>query len=254
MKIKVFYHVYIPPDIRAASWTSHVDEQLGMIKSSKLADCSQVHVTFTMPMYWTEIGNLPYRNNFNLSQRINFGEKVREYMALRYPWVTILEIRDTSANIFEGLTLKYLYDASFLDDFYVLYIHTKGVSTVSETVLAWKQILNHYHINCWPRAIKLLENYQVLGLQDGLSVNHALLSGNFFWSRSDYIRTLVDPIDTQAYTHEPQLWPGNHAYRYGFELWILSKNPQVYYWADTKINHYDQYCFLEDLLKQDPHN
>jgi hypothetical protein len=252
MKVKVFYHVFIPPDIRAASWTLYVDEQLGMIKNSKLSDCAGVYVTFTMPKFWTGFGNLPYTSEANPNNFINFGERVHEYMSRRYPWVTILEIRDINANIFEGLTLKYLHDASQKEDFLALYIHTKGITTASETVLAWKQLLNHYHINQWPQAIRLLDDYQVVGMQDAHSVNHPIVSGNFFWARSDYIRGLVEPLDTRTYTHEQQLWPGNHAYRYGFELWILSQNPQVYYWVDTKINHYDKYCFLEELLKQNP--
>ena len=224
----------------------------GYDKKSKLSNISQVYVTFTMPLYWTSCGNVPYRSNDNPQHCITFGEKVQEYMRMRYPWVTILEMRDISANLFEGLTLKYLHDMSQSQDFLVLYIHTKGISTASESVHNWRQVLNHYHINEWTKAIRLLDTYQVLGCEDSHSANHAIVSGNFFWSRSDYVRTLVEPLDTTVYTYEEQLWPGNHAYRYGFELWILSKNPQVYYWVDTKINHYDKYCFLEDLLKQNP--
>lgn len=249
LPIKVFYHIYIPADPRAAMWTWYVDQQLTLIKTSKLSNIAQVNVTVTMPMLWASMFEIGFTANNNKEKILTFGEKVTEYINTRYPFANILEIRDTPANLYEGLTLRYLYDNSQFDDFLALYVHSKGVVSASASVANWREILNHYHITEWPTAIKLLEDYQVLGVADA-HTRGEIVSGNFFWARSDYIKTLQEPLNTTTYVTDENMYPSGYAYRYGFEKWILSNNPKLYYLIDTKTDHFDNYCFLEDLLKK----
>lgn len=252
MPIRVFYHVYIPDDIQCYLWNWYLDQQLGMIRSSNLHKVAQVFMCVTMPLHWTDTYGIPILSGCHPQTLLPFGEKLREYVSLRYPWVTILEMRDSSENIFEGSTLAHIHQQSQNEDFVALYIHTKGIHSCVDTVTNWKDILNHYHINGWCSAIKHLQTHQVVAINDAHSQNNPIVSGNFWWSTSSYLRTLLDPLDTSKYTHEQQLWPGQDAYRYGFELWILSGQPSVHYWANTNTNHYYQYCFLENLLQQYP--
>lgn len=252
MPIRVFYHVYIPDDAKCHLWSWYLDQQLGMIRNSGLHQVAQVFMCVTMPLHWTSIYQMPIRSNHDPQIMFTFEHKVREYVAMRYPWVIILEMRDTSENMFEGSTLGHIHQQSQQDDFVALYLHTKGIFSCSDTVMNWKDILNHYHINGRCSAIKHLRSHQVVAINDAHSQNNAIVSGNFWWSTSKYLRTLPEPLDTSKYTHEPQLWPGHHAYRYGFELWILSGEPSVHYWANTNTNHYFHNCFLENLLQQYP--
>jgi hypothetical protein len=122
-----------------------------------------------------------------------------------------------------------------------LYIHTKGVvPQASPGVANWREILNYYMIDRWPQNVALLEHNQVVAINDQHTEPHAIVSGNFFWARSDYIRTLQDPL--QEYVGKENF------HRYSFEAWILSMNPRVHYTINTQVNHYGTYCFLEDLI------
>lgn len=249
LPIKVFYHLYIPADPRAAMWAWYVDQQLQLLKNSKLPEIAQINSTITMPMLWGSMFEIGFTNNNDYQHKLTFYEKVTEYINTRYPFVNIIEIKDSPANMYEGTTLVHVHEYSKLSDFYCLYFHSKGVVSASPSVANWREILNHYHVTEWPRAVKLLNDYQVLGVKDA-KTDHTIVSGNYFWARSDYIRTLHEPLDTSKYATDPTLWPGGHAYRYGFEKWIMSNNPKVQYLIDTGVDHFMQYCFLEDLIKK----
>ncbi len=249
MRLKVFYHVYIPEDLRACAWIWNVDQQLQLIKASKLHLLADVHMMVTMPIWWTSL----FGSNFidaKSCEVTTFSNKVKEYVFNRYSWVKEVQVRDLSANIFEGSTLAYFHKMSMQEDFLGLYIHAKGIiPQASPSVANWREILNHYLITEWCKSVNQLQYDQVVAINDGLSINAPVVSGNFFWARSDYVKTLPDPIQSQLYTHSPDLWPDGHNYRYAFELWILHNKPRVHYLCDTKVNHYSDYCFLENLLK-----
>lgn len=247
--IKVFYHLFIPPDPRAAMWTWYVDEQLKLIRSSKLHNLAEINMTITMPMLWSSIFDIGFTSNVDVQHKLTFYEKVREYINTRYPFCNILEFIDIPANQMEGGTLKHLYHQSIEEDFFCLYFHSKGVVSASPCTANWREVLNYFHVEQWPNAIKLLKDYQVLGVKDA-KTDHTILSGNYFWARSDYIRSLPNPLDTSKYTNDPSLWPTGQAYRYGLEKWILSNNPTVHYFIDTEVDHFMQYCFLEDIIKK----
>lgn len=246
-KLKVFYHVYIPDDMRACAWTWFVDQQLMAIKKSHLCDIAEIHICVTMPCGWIDFFGCPiYWDNSN--QPTTFGCKFQEYTRSRYPWANILHMRDTAEpNLFEGITLKQLHTASFEEDFYALYIHTKGiVPQASASISTWREILNYYLIEKWPHNVKLLNDFQVVAINDSHSAISPIVSGNFFWARSDYIKTLSDPLKYTEYAKKTE-FDQMHLRRYAYELWILSKDPQVNYITNTNVNHYGTYCFLENL-------
>lgn len=252
LPVRVFYHVYIPADLKAQLWSSHVDQQLGMISSSGLKDVATVELLITMPMHWTSMFGVAIIKNGVSHDSISFAAKVREYIRTRYPWARIVEMRDSSENQFEAPTLRRMWQESQKQQFVALYLHTKGSANPSESVLNWRDILNYYHIQGWKQAPELLRHYHVLSVEDSHSQQNPIVSGNFFWTTSDYLKTLADPARSELYTTNPDVWPGAALYRYAFELWILSGNPLVYSWAHTNVNHYFEYCFLEDLLQQYP--
>ena len=247
--IEVFYHVYIPGDLRATMWTWWIDQQLQLIKKSKLSNIAKINMAITMPYFWTSIGAINFTENNNKTNNITFGDKVREYINCRYPFVNIVNIRDVSANIYEGQTLKILYDRCCEVDADVLYIHSKGVVSASASVSNWREILNHFCITEWPNCIKQLETADVVGIKD-ITTSNDIISGNFWWSNSKYIRSLPDPIASETYMSAADCWPGQISYRYSFEHWVAVNNPNIYFVADTKVNHYKQYCFLEDVIKR----
>ena len=248
--IEVFYHVYIPQDIRATFWPMWVDQQLSLIKASKLPAVAHINMAITMPKYWSHMHGIPFRKNGDASIEITFEAKVREYINLRYPFVNIIDIRDTGEqNIFEGQTLKLIWDRCQQNDFDVLYIHSKGVNSSTAPVSNWREILNHFFITEWPSGVAKLATVDVVGIKDACLEDLKIVSANFWWSKASHIRTLPDPMDTTLYMSNPEFHPTGSGYRYAFEYWVRSNDPSVDFLVDTNGNHFDNYCFLEDLLK-----
>jgi hypothetical protein len=220
-----------------------------------------------MPKYWTTIFGLNFirhkspEQSFFINDKgriesknpvgpeLNFEGKIREYISLRYPFVNIVDVRDTGEyNIYEGQTLSLLHNRCKEADIDVLYIHNKGVTSASASVSNWRDILNHYCINEWPTCVKKLESVDVVGVKDLMSMN-LTMSGNFWWSKSSYIQNLPEPINSDKYmVSEPHLFPGQPGYRYAFERWNMINNPSFYHIVDTKTDHFTNYCFIENLI------
>jgi hypothetical protein len=247
--IEIFYHLYIPDDNRAGQWTMLLNQHMKLIKDSHLNNLANVNIGITMPKHWTHMWGIPYRTNQDKTVEITFSQKVQEYINTRYPWVNILDIRDTGdSNIYEGQTLKLIYEkCCHGGDFDVLYFHSKGAVSSSSSVICWREILDYYCITQWTKCLKLLQNFGVVGVKDA-KTEDIIMSGNFWWSKSEYIKTLSDPLQSNEYMGDrSEYYPNKPAYRYAFERWILSNNPSIGYMVDTKTDHYDHYCFLEDL-------
>jgi hypothetical protein len=239
--IEVFYHVYIPSDIRYTQWNWWIDQQLTLLKTSKLSSIARINMAITMPRHYIEIvpgSGIPFRINEQKESSIRFEQKVVEYINLRYPFVNIIEIRDTGEpNIFEGQTLRLLWQRCHEENLNILYFHSKGVVSASPQVACWREILNYYCIDQWPNCVSLVENGDVVGVADFRTKENNTVSGNFWWSNSDYIRKLPDPLSEYI---------GD---RYSFEHWIMKANPQVTFTVNTNTDHHDNYCFLENLIK-----
>jgi hypothetical protein len=239
--IEVFYHVFIPADIRYTQWNWWIDQQLQLIQQSKLSDIAKINMAITMPKHYGEVSpgtRIPFRVDRFSDTAIVFEQKVREYIETRYSFVDIIDVRDTGEpNIFEGHTLKLLWDRCQLEDIDVLYFHSKGVVSAGPQVACWREILNHYCITEWPKCISALSHSDITGVQDLRSIENNTISGNFWWSKSTYIRKLPDPL------------LGDVNDRYSFEHWVMKATPQIIYQADTKTDHHADYCFLENLIK-----
>ena len=247
--IEVFYHLYIPDSIHAGNWVWWVDQQLSLIRNSKLSSIAKINMAVTMPKYWGSINNMYFVKDAALDH-ISFESKVVEYITLRYPFVNILDIRDTGApNLYEGHTLKLLHNRCQEADIDVLYFHSKGViNNGSASVANWREILNHFCITEWIDCVAQLSQSDVVGLKESSKLN--IVSGNFWWSNSNHIKSLPDPLASEKYMSATDCWPGEISYRYSFEHWITINDPAIYFIADTKVNHYTQYCFLEDVIKR----
>jgi hypothetical protein len=239
--IEVFYHVFIPADIRYTQWNWWIDQQLTLLKTSKLADIANINMAITMPRFYSEImpgSRIPFRINEQKQTSIVFEQKVREYINLRYPFVNIIDVRDTGEpNIFEGQTLKLLWDKCQTIDADVLYFHSKGIVSAGPQVACWRDILNYFCIEEWANCVSKLDSHDLVGIADFRTSENNTVSGNFWWSKSEYIRTLPNPMLGEIHN------------RYAYEHWIMTGSPDIFFTVDTKTDHHDNYCFLEDILK-----
>lgn len=260
--IRIFYHLYIPSNVYASSWPIWVDQQLGLLISAGLTPNSTVYMTITMPKYWNDCNGYKFRKNNKISSDISveyclFYEKVIEYITLRYPFVSILDIRDSGEpNIYEGQCLRFIHSMSKHEDAYYLYFHSKGISTISElSTHSWREVLGYYMISEWKNCIRLLSTHDVVCVLDAgqkvqiKSKMPIFPSGNFWWANTTYINTLPEPLDSSKYLSDEYIdaYPNGVSYRYCFERWISTGLPKFGVMIDTDTAHYDNYCFLENI-------
>ena len=238
MSITAFYHFFIPEDISKCLMSSMwIDEQLGCVVRSNLHTYATINMHITMPV------------NFMYTPDIAMRDRLVKYINLRYPFVNIIGIRSLQdENVYEGSTLSELYNHCLTNDGYVLYFHNKGMHSTGIETTCWRQILNHYMITEWKQCVNALQDYEISCVSDIHVENseHAITSGNFWWARNTYIRTLQPPLSVEDYAP-------NHVdpsiKRYAYELWLRKNTPSAWYIAHTKAWHYDTPIFLEAMLE-----
>jgi hypothetical protein len=186
--IQGFYHVCMINDYRAI-----VQEQWNQIKDSGLLDAvDKIHV-----------GCLGPKSDFNKVVDLIYCDKVAFY-------------HDISTGLYEFFTLKILEYQSSISDFNGFYIHTKAVTWPNhEGGKYWRDYMNYYNIIKWRDCLDHLQRgYETCGVKLQ-SVRDAPAfkmhySGNFFWFKSQYARTLT-PISQLNLTNrlDAEMWIGS---------------------------------------------
>lgn len=108
--------------------------------------------------------------------------------------------------------------------FNCLYFHTKGsgrnhLKTSKDQGEKWRKYMGYFNIELWESNIELLKDYDTVGAsfmeKSSWYGNH--YSGNFWWAKSSYIRTLntVTSVDVK-----------NQNDRFKAEMWLL-QNPMA---------------------------
>lgn len=150
-------------------------------------------------------------------------------------------------DLWEYPTLDFLKKTcdSSTEEFYVAYIHLKGLSRPADGPRRnWREFMDYWTIERWEDNIKTLDqNYDTVGVNyndsDRGQNGWPHYSGNFWWARASYIRKLtplVNPLAMQWGTPSTlliqangegvRLDPGN--FRFEHEAWIGSENPAYF--------------------------
>ena len=247
--LTVFYHLFIPNT--SGMWVWWVEEQLGLIKESGLADKAKVKVCITMPLGL--VGQIKKDNAVYVEK--TYDEVVLEHLTIKYPFIEILDIRGIGreANIFEGQTLKELYLHSLKNDGYVLYLHNKGATEnfyntwgVFGEDRKWRKYMQHHCVTRWKECVeKLDEGYDCVGAN--YFKDFYPFAGNFWWATTDHIKRLEDPLDADKYYNNNS--PEN--YRYAFELWVGTQKPKIHYMdvRDTESGEVQKFIQKEEIKK-----
>jgi hypothetical protein len=117
------------------------------------------------------------------------------------------------------------------EEFNICYLHLKGLSRLGDTrVTDWRNFMEYHTIDRWEDCVEKLENgYDLVGTNI-IEKPWLHSSGNFWWSKSSYVKKLDPLIHPENY-----LWGtpskltgaildgGN--FRYDHEAWIGSGNP-----------------------------
>ena len=166
--IHIYYHIYAIDGVE-----SIIDEQLSLIKKH-----------FDFP-YTLNVGISIAADNTSIDYIINKFEKIRDVRS--------------KGNEFVTLDLIEKDKETFGDSDYILYIHTKGASKQDlENVISWRHLMNYFNIEKVKNVFKLFEktDYNTYGVHYITSNNRPHYSGNFWWMRSDYAKTInVENVD-----------------------------------------------------------
>jgi len=182
--VKIFYHIYCNENTKQI-----VIDQINKIMFSGLYENTQQIFCFITgkQIHIHEITKL-----IQIIQRSG-----KKYL------VVAVGIDDTSYERFTLLKIREYISPGEK----ILYIHSKGVShdntiqyqgwvpglpTIKENVSNWRTFMEYYLIAKHPECIKLLDDYDIIGVNYGELPPH--FAGNFWWATSDYFLTLDNQI------------------------------------------------------------
>ena len=206
----IYYHIFT-----INNWVEIVNEQFDLLKKSNLFDHSLIKVG----ILYIHIKDV------DIAKTLFDG----------YDNVEIVLIKPNT-GVGESETLMKLkeYSTNCDNNRNVLYIHTKGVTqhnSVRELpIKKWRNMMEYFLIEKWEDCVnKLNEGYECCGVNyqnhegniKGETTLIKIFNGNFFWTKTDYIKKLDESI---LFEH-----------RYSAENWISSSNPNTFSFYDTPI-------------------
>lgn len=169
-----------------------------------------------------------------------------------------IRIVDTDPDTQEGEipTLDFLkkYCDNSTNEVNVLYLHTKGVSWIGNEptytfIQDWRNLMLHYNVTKWRDCVTSLDNgHDVAGVNWNTNYEHDHFSGNFWWARSSYIKTLPTFIRPKLINYQSQFNFNNDHCRLDAEFWLGINNPIVKCLHDSQVNHYHS-RYPEELYK-----
>lgn len=230
MKKVLFYHIYLTDDY--ASWAYMFMEQFKMLEDTGLLNTlDEVQVIC--------ISQQDKRINTFLDLCSTFSNmSVCVYNNSHADDKSMLTGINTSKTITENVTMQKIWNYCQKQDFHVLYLHAKGITSVDnhlkngnvkvfKNYYYWRKFLEWGVIERWNECVELLNRYDAVGVNyfDSPAPHY---SGNFWWANSSYIRTLPDPStiewwkDLQQRTTDS--WLKTAPDRFRDEMWLCS-NP-----------------------------
>jgi hypothetical protein len=146
--------------------------------------------------------------------------------------------KNSDINFGEFFTLDLLkcFSDSLVENFKILYIHTKGVTAPDNPCIDdWRKYMTYFNIKQHKKCFDILSQYDSCGVD---LVNEPCLhySGNFWWANSSYIKEL--PIISEIMF--PKV-PPILSIRHNAEFWIGMKKGRLKSLWNSNINVYERH-------------
>lgn len=230
MKKYIYYHLYLPDE--HAAWSNYLLEQFKMCEDHGLID--EVENFVLVLVGKKENIQLATGLAKTLSKKImvaSFEDKFRSDKDLHTLDTDLFGRNERPMTEFGTLSL--IYDHAKTEDAYFLYMHAKGVTSYErhlrsgkfeefKNYLYWRKFLEWGTVERWSECVRFLDmGYDVVGCNySDWPMKH--FSGNYWWSKSEYIRRINDIRDDAWWEREQQNHPAvqNQTWRLRDEMWI----------------------------------
>jgi hypothetical protein len=243
MKVYGYYHI-----CAINNYLEVVHEQLDALKKSgliEMTDIINLSICYEPPNFSSlnQSNQIYYKNTMIDIRLINLLD---QYLSNENDNVKKYNIRLLGhANLYEKELLNIIrFDSiNTKSDFYCWYIHTKGVSNrhqgedrkhLQNNINSWRLIMEEGVIWNWKQCYSKLDSFDTIGIKyeehihdsggNPMPFKGRFYSGNFWWSKSEYIKTL-SIIEI----------PSNYL---SSEMWICSGNGIFYELFSTNLNGY----------------
>lgn len=141
-------------------------------------------------------------------------------------------------GLYEFPTLQILENTAQISDDNLFYIHTKGVGTENnECIDDWRKYMIYFIIKKYKKCNEELDKgFDVVGVDwRNEPVGH--FSGNFWWTKSSYIKSLPKIKDISQ-----ENYPRVLTLRHNAEFWIgMNKEAKIKSLWDCGINQYQRH-------------
>lgn len=151
--------------------------------------------------------------------------------------------KSPNLDLYEFATLNKLKEFSINtnENYNILYLHLKGLTSnnTNECINDWRRYMIWFNIYKWKDCLEKLETYDTCGVD---LRNKPILhySGNFWWSKTDYIKRLPNFEDLPIIISE----------RHKAEFWLCSLKTDNYssLW-DCGIDVYERHLYRYEKNK-----
>jgi len=226
----LYYHIYLSDDY--ANWSSIFMEQMKLTEDTGLKnqfdryeisfitqEDQRIDIFVGLCKMLNKPVNLighknPYANDIEMINNVNTPKTASETKAI--------------AKIWEDAKTK---------DMDILYLHSKGITAVKNALERgnvdlykkyhyWRQYMNWGVIENWNLCLNALQYDDVSGV--GFLTKPAKhFCGNFWWTKSEHLRTLPNPTDNVWWNNlkesSDNVWLKTAADRFRDELWVCSR-------------------------------
>lgn len=234
MKIGVYYHAYLDDYFM---WSHIFLEQFKCMEDSglskninrmKITAITQNDQRVQMFHEFCSLYKIPIEIQFVQNQYKNDHDMMRDFVQIFH--------HNTSKNVDERFTHQKMYEDCQVEDQYVLYLHSKGMSSLINNLMVpgrvskfrnryyWRQFMNNA-ISRWEDCVEGLKEHDISGIDFSNSPSPHF-RGNFFWTKSEHVRKLPSPTTGEWFVELKKRlnndWLNSVNDRFGTELWIGS--------------------------------
>jgi hypothetical protein len=149
--------------------------------------------------------------------------------------INVYRTDEVSTGEFYTLDKIKLFSDSSSTNNKILYLHTKGVTTPNNVCIdEWREYMTYFNVCKYDKCLEYLNEYDACGV-DLVDTPQIHFSGNFWWSNSEYIKTLPTIHDLK-YKIKPVL-----SVRHNCEFWIGMGGGRLKSLWDSNINVYERH-------------